>query len=47
MVQTTGLEIERAVVETAEEDGRPVSFFWIVARKPRGPSSPEAGGGVV
>jgi len=34
LVEEAGLAIERAVVETADEDGKPISFLWIVARKP-------------
>jgi ubiquinone/menaquinone biosynthesis C-methylase UbiE len=35
LVQTAGLQTLRAEVETAEEDGRPASFLWVVARKPQ------------
>lgn len=38
-VAGAGLRIEQAVVETADEDGQPVSFLWIVGRKP-GPVAP-------
>lgn len=40
LVEQAGLEIEHAVVETAEEDGKPASFLWMVARKPLGPATP-------
>ncbi|HEU4560985.1 MAG TPA: hypothetical protein VFS20_24245 [Longimicrobium sp.] len=33
-VAGAGLRIEQAAVETAEEGGQPVSFLWIVGRKP-------------
>jgi SAM-dependent methyltransferase len=36
VVAAAGLQLERAVVETADEDGQPVSFLWVVARKPAG-----------
>ncbi len=34
LVAEVGLHIELARIETADEDGAPVSFLWIVARKP-------------
>lgn len=34
LIHDAGLEIERACEETADEDGMPVSFLWVVARKP-------------
>ena len=34
MVEEAGLQIEFAREETADEDGRPVTFQWIGARKP-------------
>jgi hypothetical protein len=34
LVAQAGLEILSAREETAEEDGEPVTFLWIVARKP-------------
>lgn len=33
LVEATGLAIVQAQNETADEDGVPVTFFWIVARK--------------
>ena len=33
------MALEHAVVETAEEDGEPASFLWVVARKPAGPTT--------
>ena len=38
LVEKAGLQIEHAVVETAEENGEAVSFLWVVARKPSGPA---------
>lgn len=35
LVREAGLVIECARAETAEEFGRPTTFLWIVARKPR------------
>ncbi len=35
LVREAGLVIERARAETDEEFGRPATFLWIVARKPR------------
>jgi len=37
VVRASGLEIVSARLETAEEDGKPVTFFWIIARKPSEP----------
>lgn len=37
LVQRAGLRIMRAAIETADEDGEPTSFFWVVARRPEGP----------
>jgi cyclopropane fatty-acyl-phospholipid synthase-like methyltransferase len=34
LVEEAGLLIERAQMETADEDGMPITFLWIVARKP-------------
>jgi ubiquinone/menaquinone biosynthesis C-methylase UbiE len=34
MVEDVGLVIESAALETADEDGAPVTFLWVVARKP-------------
>lgn len=34
LIQETGLQILSAREETAEEDGVPVTFLWIVAQKP-------------
>jgi SAM-dependent methyltransferase len=34
LVEEAGLVIESAPLETADEDGAPVTFLWIVARKP-------------
>lgn len=36
LVEAAGLLIERAQMETADEDGAPITFLWIVARKPDG-----------
>lgn len=36
LVRNVGLVIEHAHAETDMEFGRPATFFWIVARKPRG-----------
>ena len=33
-VENAGLEIESALIETIVEDGEPVRFLWIVARRP-------------
>jgi SAM-dependent methyltransferase len=34
LVAEAGLVIESATLETADEDGAPVTFLWVVARKP-------------
>jgi SAM-dependent methyltransferase len=34
LVRRSGLRIERAREETIDEDGRPATFLWVVARKP-------------
>jgi SAM-dependent methyltransferase len=34
LVEEAGLVIESAALETADEDGTPVTFLWVVARKP-------------
>ncbi|HEY7092549.1 MAG TPA: class I SAM-dependent methyltransferase [Ktedonobacterales bacterium] len=34
LVEEAGLTIESATLETADEDGAPVTFLWVVARKP-------------
>ena len=34
LVEEAGLVIESAALETADEDGLPVTFLWVVARKP-------------
>ncbi|MBM3127119.1 MAG: class I SAM-dependent methyltransferase [Chloroflexi bacterium] len=34
LIENAGLQIVRADLETAEEDGAPVTFLWVVARKP-------------
>ena len=34
LVEGARLEIAQAREETKEEDGQPVTFLWIVARKP-------------
>jgi hypothetical protein len=34
LVRDAGLDIIQAGEETVEEDGEPVTFLWIVARKP-------------
>ena len=39
MVEEAGLEIEQAVVETAEEDGNLIAFLWVIARKSAGPAT--------
>jgi len=36
LVEEAGLQIVRAVEETEDEDGQPVTFLWVVARKPGG-----------
>ena len=36
LVRASGLEIVQADEATGEEDGQPVTFLWIVARKPGG-----------
>ncbi len=34
LIQESGLQSLSAQEETAEEDGVPVTFLWVVARKP-------------
>ena len=34
LVESAGLEIVSAVEETADEDGQPTTFLWVIARKP-------------
>lgn len=34
LIVAAGLQIERTCEETADEDGTPVPFLWVVARKP-------------
>ena len=34
LMQAAGLEMAQASEETADEDGQPVTFLWVVARKP-------------
>ena len=34
LVEQSGLRLLSANEETQEEDGRPVTFLWVVARKP-------------
>jgi hypothetical protein len=34
LVEDAGFQIIRAREETADEDGVPVAFLWVVARKP-------------
>ena len=34
LVEEAGLVIESAALKTADEDGLPVTFLWVVARKP-------------
>jgi len=34
LVASTGLTVEALTLETADEDGEPMSFWWLVARKP-------------
>ncbi|MDP8923209.1 MAG: methyltransferase domain-containing protein [Chloroflexota bacterium] len=36
LILTSGLAIDRVTEETIDEDGRRVTFVWVVARKPRG-----------
>lgn len=36
LVEEAGLLVERAQLETADEDGMPITFLWVVARKPDG-----------
>jgi SAM-dependent methyltransferase len=36
LIRASGLEIVRAADETSDEDGRPHTFLWLVARKPIG-----------
>jgi SAM-dependent methyltransferase len=33
LIEEAGLNIESAALETADEDGAPVTFLWVVARK--------------
>ncbi|MEK6569925.1 MAG: hypothetical protein AABZ61_01035, partial [Bacteroidota bacterium] len=33
LLEAADLAIERAQIETADEDGKPVSFLWVVARR--------------
>jgi SAM-dependent methyltransferase len=47
LVESAGLRIESAVVETADEDGMPTSVLWIVARKPADQAGSGPGAGVV
>ncbi len=42
LVRGAGLEIVKAQPETAEEFGRPTTFFWIVARSASEPTKGEA-----
>lgn len=44
LVEKAGLQVEHSVVETAEEDGEPASFLWLVARKPSGPATHRSAG---
>jgi SAM-dependent methyltransferase len=39
LVEEAGLHIELERIETADEDGTPVSFLWVVARKAHSPES--------
>jgi len=39
LVEEAGLRIVRAELETAEEFGRPTTFLWVVAQRPRPPAS--------
>ena len=32
-IEEAGLAVERAEIETADEDGRPISFLWVLARR--------------
>jgi len=34
LIEASGLSIERACTETADEDGQPIPFLWVVARRP-------------
>jgi SAM-dependent methyltransferase len=40
LVEEAGLVIESATLETADEDGAPVTFLWVVARMPDGKQEP-------
>ncbi|MDQ3554839.1 MAG: class I SAM-dependent methyltransferase [Chloroflexota bacterium] len=34
LVKKAGLTVERAEIESEDEDGQPVAFLWVMARKP-------------
>ena len=34
LVTNSGLELEAATLDSADEDGQPITHLWIVARKP-------------
>ena len=34
LLRASGLEVVRASEETSDEDGQPVTFLWLLARKP-------------
>lgn len=42
LVRAAGLVIEQAREETADEDGEPITFLWVVARKPIADTMQEA-----
>jgi hypothetical protein len=33
LLQAADFAIKRAQIETADEDGKPVSFLWVIARR--------------
>jgi SAM-dependent methyltransferase len=41
MIRAAGFAIERAAIETIDEDGQPTPFLWVVARR----GMPDPGGG--
>lgn len=42
LVRAAGLVVEQAREETADEDGEPITFLWVVARKPTLETTQEA-----
>jgi hypothetical protein len=40
LVEEAGLITESATLETADEDGAPVTFLWVVAHKPSAKQEP-------